>query len=60
MPFIKVSFYKKIHQNKLKNTHKYQAILELVQKRLYCSNEDLWTYALLKEQKPFPGFNSYE
>ena len=60
MPFIEVSFYNEEHRDKLRNTPKYQAILELVENGFTCSDEDLWTYALFKEQKPFPGYENFQ
>lgn len=60
MPFIKVSFYNDEHRRKLKDTPKYKAIEELVENGFTCSDADLWTYSLFTEQKPFPGFSSFE
>ncbi|MBK1986648.1 hypothetical protein A0J48_003675 [Sphaerospermopsis aphanizomenoides BCCUSP55] len=60
MPSIKVSFYNEEHRKLLENTPKYELITKLVEDGFDCSNEDLWTYGLFREQKPIFGFNSYE
>lgn len=60
MPYIKVSFYDEDNQKKLEETPNYKIIQKLVEEGFTCSNEDLWTYSLFKEQKNFEGYRNFQ
>lgn len=59
MKIIDISFYSKEHEELLKSSPKFNKIQEVINSGLLF-DEDLWIYALFKEQKNRDGFRSFD
>jgi len=56
---VHVSIYDEKHKKLLESSPRFKEIKEIDGNDINLSEEDFFIYSIFKEQKPYPGFNSY-